>query len=241
MPLLRRGQLFHLAEDYLLTRAGLSDRLITIAFKDFKILGFPVSIVNEEKYERRVFNFNICFLFDRNADLAAYEPIARKVGRTFRDLEMSESFLSIHQTRERMHSILEQVYEDLSSYSETSICLHGATMLNLRLFPSFSNPPQVRDWDVPVCLVELDSIKDRSWDLTLYRLLPIIDGVKSVKQIAALADVDIALAREAFQHLVYYNCIILIDLFQVRPLSRVAYTSDLLAVFKLLRLDRGTS
>ena len=90
----------------MLTKAGLSDRLITIAVKGYKILGFPVSIADEEKYERRVFNFNVCFLFDRDADLAAYEPVARKVGRTLRDLEISESFLSLHHTRARMYSIL---------------------------------------------------------------------------------------------------------------------------------------
>jgi hypothetical protein len=202
----------------MLPKAGFSDRLVTVATRRHRILGFPVSI-SDQRYERKVFNFNVCFLFDRDADLAAYEPVVRKVGRTLRDLEMAESFLSSPETRIRMHSILEQVYEDLSSYSEASIHLSGATMLDLRLFPTFVNPPYVRDWEVPVLLVDLNSMRDRSWDLTIYRILPYIDGAKSVRRIAADADVEIILAREAFQHLLYYNCILLIDLFQVRHLT----------------------
>jgi len=92
--------------------------------------------------------------------------------------------------------------------------LDGPNVLDLRLFPSLPNPASVRDWDVPVPLVDLDAIKDLSWDLTLYRVLPYIIGVNSVRRIATAAQIEPALARSAVQHLVYFSCAVIVDLFQ---------------------------
>ncbi|MCJ1322718.1 Nitrogen permease regulator 2 [Xylographa vitiligo] len=44
-------------------------------------------------------------------------------------------------------------------------------------------------------------------------ILPHIDGVNSVKQIALLADADYTLVRKAIAHLLYYGCVILLDIF----------------------------
>lgn len=101
----------------------------------------------------------------------------------------------------RLHSILEQIFEDLGSYSETSIPLDEANTLDLKLFPQNPNPAIVRDWDIPVPLISLEDLKDESWDITLYNLAGFIDGTRSVKRIANMADVDLPLARECIQHL----------------------------------------
>jgi hypothetical protein len=52
-----------------------------------------------------------------------------------------------------------------------------------------------------------------SSDLTLNRILPYINGVNSIARIAQLADTDLSLARRAVQHLVYYGCLVLLDIF----------------------------
>lgn len=52
-----------------------------------------------------------------------------------------------------------------------------------------------------------------SSDLTLNRVLPYINGVNSVSRIAQLADTDLSLTRRAVQHLVYYGCLVLLDIF----------------------------
>lgn len=44
-------------------------------------------------------------------------------------------------------------------------------------------------------------------------ILPYINGVNSVRQIALLADADYKLVRKAISHLLYYKCIILLDIF----------------------------
>jgi hypothetical protein len=68
-------------------------------------------------------------------------------------------------------------------------------------------------WHVPLSTVRLETLSTSS-DLTLTRILPFIDGVASVAQIAEKADTDLALTRKAVAHLLYYNCIILLDIFQ---------------------------
>ena len=52
-----------------------------------------------------------------------------------------------------------------------------------------------------------------SSDLTLNRILPYINGVNSISRIAQLADTDLSLTRRAVQHLVYYGCLVLLDIF----------------------------
>lgn len=57
------------------------------------------------------------------------------------------------------------------------------------------------------------SLVDPSWDLTLQRLVPHIDGVSDVRRIAYIADISLDLAKTAIQHLLRYDTIILLDLF----------------------------
>lgn len=52
-----------------------------------------------------------------------------------------------------------------------------------------------------------------SSDLTLNKILPHINGVNSISRIAQLADTDPSLTRRAIQHLVYYGCLVLLDIF----------------------------
>ncbi|KAJ8111697.1 hypothetical protein OPT61_g5768 [Boeremia exigua] len=52
-----------------------------------------------------------------------------------------------------------------------------------------------------------------SSDLTLNRVLPYVNGVNSISRIAQLADTDLSLTRRAIQHLVYYGCLVLLDIF----------------------------
>lgn len=47
----------------------------------------------------------------------------------------------------------------------------------------------------------------------MLRVLPWINGVNSVKQIALLADADLKLVRKAIRHLLYYGCVLLLDIF----------------------------
>lgn len=94
--------------------------------------------------------------------------------------------------------------------------------INLKLFPTYANPPPVNDWDVPISLLNLG--RDRSapggidwssdWDLTMASVYPYVNGINHVKRIAQLADADLELTRQCMEHLLYYGCIIMVDVFQ---------------------------
>ena len=70
----------------------------------------------------------------------------------------------------RIYSILEQLYEDLNSYSETSIRIDSFNSIELKIFPFYPNPPKVYDWQVPIALINLTKRVEANWDLTVARV-----------------------------------------------------------------------
>lgn len=69
-----------------------------------------------------------------------------------------------------IHAILEQLYEDLNSYSETSIPIDEFNSIELKIFPFYPNPPEVHDWEVPVALIGLKKRIEDNWDLTMAKV-----------------------------------------------------------------------
>lgn len=128
--------------------------------------------------------------------------------------------MSSQDTSPKIHAILEQLYEDLNSYSETSIPIDKFNSIELKIFPFYPNPPAIHDWDVPVALINLKKRIEDNWDLTMAKvrrdsvcrglrglhllriqICPLIDGTNHVSRIAYLADCDIHLTRNAISHL----------------------------------------
>lgn len=93
------------------------------------------------------------------------------------------------------------------------IPIDDSNTLNIKLFPTYPPPPPLYPYHVPLSTVRLDSLTDPNWDLTMLRVLPHIDGINSVKQISLLADADYKLVRKAIEHLLYYGCLLLLDIF----------------------------
>ncbi|KAK8075834.1 hypothetical protein PG997_010497 [Apiospora hydei] len=83
----------------------------------------------------------------------------------------------------------------------------------MKLFPYHPPPAPVRGWHVPVPKMKLVDIVDPTWDLTLQKIIPHVDGVNDVRRIAWLADVSLPLTQTALQHLLYYDTILLLDMF----------------------------
>ncbi|KAJ4487842.1 nitrogen permease regulator 2-domain-containing protein [Lentinula aciculospora] len=191
---------------------ALCGRLVICSTKRHRVMGFP-SLLRGEKYPRNFFRFNLCFVFERTADLSCYEPIVRKISRVLASCEEESGFLSVSD-HVAIHAILEQLYEDLNSYSETSIPIDQFNSIELKIFPFYPNPPAVKDWMVPVALINLVRRIEDNWDLTMAKVCRYIDGVNHVSRIAHLADCDIKLTREAISHLLYYQVIMTIDIFQ---------------------------
>ncbi|KZT57109.1 NPR2-domain-containing protein [Calocera cornea HHB12733] len=203
---------FNDISEFVIPKTALCNRLVICTTPQHKIAGFPV-LLESAKYPRNEFRFNLAFVFRRNADLGCYEPIVRKVGRVLSECEQDSSFLSSPLTAARIYPLLEQLYEDLNSYSESSIPLTPHTTLDLKIFPFYPNPEPVRDWHVPVALVDIRSKLDGSSDVTMSRVVHWVDGVRCVGRIAEEADVDLDWVRGCVEHLLYYQHIMLLDLF----------------------------
>lgn len=94
------------------------------------------------------------------------------------------------------------------------IKIDDSNTINLKLFPTRPPPPPILAHQVPLLTISMSSLQQPiSSDLTLNRILPYINGVNSIAHIAQLADTDLSLTRKAIQHLVYYGCLVLLDIF----------------------------
>ena len=71
---------------YVIPPPALCGRLVTCSTRRHRIIGFPVELTG--KYERNYFRYNLCFVFEREADLSCYEPIVRKVSRVLKSCEV---------------------------------------------------------------------------------------------------------------------------------------------------------
>lgn len=234
---------FDTVKNYIIPKSQLCNRLVSFKIKEYRVIGFPVNIEGSW-YARNSFNFNFCFVFPYNANTVPYESAIARMGKMFSALEEQSNLLSrldkdqiffskdheklksvtgVEYTpgHEHIHKILllsiesliNQVYQDLNNYSECCIPIDSATSVDIKLFPILPPPVDLKAHQVPILTVKLH-LFDVTCDPTMIRILPFINGVNSVQKISNLADVDYALTKQCVQHLMHYQCIILVDIFQ---------------------------
>ncbi|RMZ67435.1 nitrogen permease regulator 2 [Pyrenophora seminiperda CCB06] len=230
---------FSSVTQFLIPTQQFCDRLLTFCVNHHRVIGYPVCI-REGKYSRNEFIFNFAIVIGENErDWACYGEVVRKLGRLLRGLEEQGGFLSkeeagvwddegtyIHAVLDdsvggfgvgggsKVYALCEMVLEDLNNYAECMIPIDDSNTINLKLFPTRPPPPPILAHQVPLLTISLSSLQQPvSSDLTLNRILPYINGVNSIAHIAQLADTDLSLTRRAIQHLVYYGCLVLLDIF----------------------------
>ncbi|KAI5958324.1 NPR2 [Candida theae] len=113
-----------------------------------------------------------------------------------------------------IESLIQQIYQDLNNYSECCIPLDSSNSVDIKLFPLLPPPINLKAFQIPIATVKLKSLVDLNWDPTMVKILPYIDGINSVKRISKLADANYLVTKQCIQHLMHYNCIELIDVFQ---------------------------
>ncbi|KAH3995785.1 hypothetical protein HBI56_104750 [Parastagonospora nodorum] len=220
---------FSSVTSYLIPSQHFCDRLLTFVVNHHRIIGYPVCIQGA-KYSRNEFIFNFALVIgESEVDWACYGEVVRKLGRLLRGLEEQGGFLSKEEEGvwdmdevaqgdigggSKVYALCEMVLEDLNNYAECMIPIDDSNTINLKLFPTRPPPPPISAHQVPLLTISLSSLQSPiSSDLTLNRILPYINGVHSIARIAALADTDLSLTRRAIQHLVYYGCLVLLDIF----------------------------
>ncbi|KAG5937245.1 hypothetical protein E4U59_004490 [Claviceps monticola] len=214
---------FDVLQEYIIPRQAFCNRYLTINSPDNKytLLGFPI-VIPDSKYQRNEFIFNFGLLIEAGVDPTPYEGVVRYLAATFSAMEKQGEYLSLGERidlRSRMaerrpiESLLEIVKEDLNNYGECMIPVDDANTINIKLFPHHRTPPTVKAWHVPIAKVKFVDIIDPTWDLTLQKVIAYIDGVSDVRRISQLASVSLDLVKIALRHLLYYETIILIDIF----------------------------
>ncbi|KAF2180335.1 nitrogen permease regulator 2 [Zopfia rhizophila CBS 207.26] len=114
----------------------------------------------------------------------------------------------------KVYALCEMILEDLNNYCECMIPIDESNTINLKLFPTHAPPAPIHPHHVPILTISLASLTSPiSSDLTITRILPFINGTHSVSHISQLADTDLSLTRKAIQHLVYYGCVVVLDVF----------------------------
>ncbi|XP_011693999.1 PREDICTED: nitrogen permease regulator 2-like protein [Wasmannia auropunctata] len=197
---------------YIIPKAQLQRSTITITLKDYKILGFPVKI-DDKKYARNAFYFNLCFVCDANARTVHYEPVVKKMSDFLMALEIENCFLSASDDKTRLAEMLAQVMRDLNLHKMCTLT-EGTMTSHLKVVRLAPEPKPVLDHQVPIFLEDRDSFQHDQWDLTTQQVLPYIDGFNHVARIAAEADVENNLVKSCVQNLVYYGVVTLIPIFQ---------------------------
>ncbi|KAK9479716.1 nitrogen permease regulator 2 [Lipomyces japonicus] len=204
---------FESINSYIIPKPQLCNKPLTLRANNYRIVSHPVHIWNSD-YARNSFLFSFCFVFDKNADISAYLPVVRKLSKMFQALEEQNKYLSAKIVNDGLKSIVDQVFEDLNNYCECFIPIDDSNSINIKLFPLHPPPPHIKSFHVPLSTVQLRSVMEVNWDPTMEKIVEYIDGINSVSKIADLADTDFNLTRKCIQHLMYYGCVIVVDIFQ---------------------------
>lgn len=211
---------FDVMQEYIIPRKAFFNRFVAVNEPEGKytVLGLPVAIAHP-KYQRNEFIFNFGLVVESDVDQIPYERVVRRIAVTFAEMEKQNEYLSRDQSgsndggRRPIGSLLEIIKEDLNNYGECMIPVDDANTINMKLFPHHRPPPEVKGWHVPVAKMKFSDVVDPTWDLTLQKVITHIDGVSDVRRIAFNADVSLELTKIALRHLLYYDTILLLDMF----------------------------
>ena len=88
--------------------------------------------IEDRKYDRNEYIFNIAIVLDENVDPSSYKSVVRKLAKLFRALEEQSGFLWGEETRSGVYSLIEQVMEDLNNYCECMIPISEYTEPSVR-------------------------------------------------------------------------------------------------------------
>jgi len=218
---------------YIIPPYELRNRSLSICTEGYRVLAFPVSLENA-KYERNRFTYNVCFVLDEKENARPYEQVVRKTAAFFSSMEEEDSLLQAEEDLDGLkwagdegyptqhvgvvYSLLETLMKNLNAYGETCIRIDDIHVLNLRLTQPRIAPPRVRAWDVPLLIRPLPDPEEWTWDLTLRRIQQHIDGVNYVQRIAELADVELKLVKRAVRELLYHDRATLLDIFHFQAI-----------------------
>ncbi|AET38538.1 nitrogen permease regulating protein NPR2 Ecym_3021 [Eremothecium cymbalariae DBVPG len=137
-----------------------------------------------------------------------HEHAFEKYHEIMKHIAMNEKQLSIE-------DLITKLYEDLNNYSECLIPMDSGNAIDIKLFPLLAPPNSCFSVeDVPIAKLNLIDWVDVNWDPTMVKIVPYINGINSIAKISKYSDSDVGLVMECVKHLIYYDCVVLVDMFQ---------------------------
>ncbi|VVC87797.1 unnamed protein product [Leptidea sinapis] len=233
---------------YIIPKPPMQKCTMTINALGHKIVGYPIRIDNS-RYERNMYLFNLCFICDSWSKTVQYEPVVKKLGEHLTLMEEETRFVSNGSSK--MPTLLAHLLHDLNTYRRATL-IEGDTVMHLKVVEVRQDPPAVHDFDVPVLVssvglpqpgrprsnspegsemqskehldVEHDELfvidMDADWDLTTKQLLPLINGYNHVAKISTDTKIQNALVKSCIQNLVYYGVVTLIPVLKFSNIYR---------------------
>nr|CAG4711593.1 unnamed protein product [Naegleria fowleri] len=215
------NELFETYSEFVITKTKLCGKIVSFKHEHLIFIGVP-QCIEGSKYERNALLFNLVFVLDstklkREFPPECFKSIASKMSYYLRNLELESEYLFKLSSKQNLQNILEQIYTDLTSKQETSIIIDSAHSIHLKLIPLLKKPETVHSHDVPMPIRNIQQLlaqQSGSWDMTLSQIVPYINGISFVKQIAIQSNVHIEIVKKSLQHLLYFGCIKMVDIFQ---------------------------
>ncbi|XP_075990522.1 GATOR complex protein NPRL2-like isoform X2 [Anticarsia gemmatalis] len=124
---------------------------MTINALGHKIVGYPIRIDNP-RYERNVYLFNLCFVCDSWSKTVQYEPVVKKLGEHLTIMEEETRFVSGGSNK--LPTLLAHLLHDLNTYRKATL-VEGETVMHLKVLEVRKDPPPVYDHDVPVLVASV--------------------------------------------------------------------------------------
>lgn len=73
---------------------------------------------------------------------------------------------------------MEQLHHDLNTYFECQVRINNANTLNVKLFPEYSQPPKIFDYQVPILVSQLET--EKTWDLSVQKVGILLFALQSL-------------------------------------------------------------
>ncbi|CAH0716670.1 unnamed protein product, partial [Brenthis ino] len=144
-------ELFDSISAYIIPKPQIQKCTMTINALGHKIIGYPIRIDNS-RYERNMYLFNLCFVCDSWSKTVQYEPVVKKLGEHLTIMEEETRFVSSGSTK--LPTLLAHLLHDLNTYRKATL-VEGDTVMHLKVLEVRKDPAPVHDFDVPVLVASV--------------------------------------------------------------------------------------
>jgi len=205
---------FETLSDYAIVGSHLCNKSIVVKTEDIQFVSYS-AIINQKKYHRNTLIFSCGVVLERNVDFEPYEPLLRKLSLALQSLELEQEFLFLKKTKDcRLPLVLKDLYESVVTHGEAFVEIDPANYLAFKLHEAPVQPRKLGEYEVPMLLYDRQLTASLPWDVSLQHILPKIDGISSIKNIAQESDMDIVTVSMALRILLFYRCIIMTSVFR---------------------------